>query len=349
VTFERVRSIVVINNSISAELVRQDLLARGRRLDQTALILLRDVREPWMDECAIVLRYPGRPSQSLIGQLRFMRFYRAAARLLRRLQCDASVRDIYLVNNDNLVTSHLLSWAETDGAAIVTVAAEGLMNYQEIGLANRASWRWWTKPIVARALGFRYRQPRGHLSGAFEPRVDRVVSFSAEGLKAPPKKVVVRKFGERSPLRESDPSVALVVLTGLNQWMDEARFVPFAHAFVDWVKGAGFRKILVKKHPRVSAGLMEELLADHEEVGRDRAAEDMAADLEAGTIVGACCTALVTLKLVRPDLKCIDFGSDYYIEHAYRGDDSIKTLLLAAGVSLVQMPVDTPIENRSNA
>jgi len=333
-----VTTVGVINNAISAELIRQDLHARGIPLDSVALVLLRQTTEPWIDHCAAVLRYPGRPAQGALGQWRFFGYYYAAARLLRRLERSARLQHFYLVNNENLVTTHLLAVAEDLPQVDVSVLAEGLMNFQDIEPSSRAKWRWRVKPVVARLLRFRYRQPHGHLSGAFEPRVSRVVSFADEGLKAPSEKVVIRRFEPVQPIRPSDPEVALVVLTGLNQWMAPAAYSVFAHAFVGWLEAQGFRKIQVKKHPRVSAGLIEKLLDKYEEVGRGQTTEALAAHLEAGTIVGTCCTALVTLKLIRPDLHCIDFGSDYYSEHAYHGDDSVKTLLSAAGVSLVQMP-----------
>lgn len=333
-----VTTVIVINNAISAELTRQDLLNRAIPLNSVAVITLRDVSESWLEQCAIVLPYPGRPAHGPLGQWRFIGYYRSAARLLRRLARHESIRDIYLVNNENLITAHLLNLAESRPTVSVSVVAEGIMNFQEIGVANRAGWRWRVKPAIAYLLAFRYRRPQGHLSGSFEPRVSRVVSFASDGLKAPPEKVVLRNFPAIVPLRQSDPEFALVVLTGLNQWMEPAEFEVFARAFVAWVENSGFRKIQVKKHPRVSAGLIEELLAHYEEVGVGRTTEEMAADLEAGTVIGTCCTALVTLKLIRPDVQCIDFGSDYYSEHAYHGDGSVKTLLSATGVGLVQMP-----------
>jgi hypothetical protein len=330
---------VVVNNTISAELARQDLLAREIPLSSVVLILLSDTSEPWMEQCCIVLRYPRRPVTGLLGRWRVVGFYCAAARLLRRWEKNAELRDIYLVNNDNLITAHLLSVAEYRRAINVTIVAEGIMNFQDIGIANREVWKWRVKPVIARLFGFRYREPKDHLSGAFEPRVTRVVSFATEGLKSPPEKVVLRHLEGIRPLRQSDPTVALVVLTNWNFWMEPAKLELFSRAFVDWVEGSGFRKIQVKKHPRFSGGLMEDLLKGYEEVGTGLTAEGMAADLEAGTIVGTCCTALVTLKLIRPDLKCVDFGSDYYCEHVYHGDTSVKTLFSATGVNLVQMAV----------
>jgi len=332
-----VTAVVAINTEISAELTRQDLLAREIPFESVALILLRDISEPWMDQCAIVLRYPGMPAHKLRGQWRFFGFYQAAGRLIRRLERESNLRDIYIVNNDNLITAHLISVAECRPAISVTVIAEGTMNFQEVGIANRAGWRWRVKPVIARIIGFRYRQPRDHLSGAFEPRVSRVVSFAVDGLKAPPDKIVSRQFQAVRPLRQSDPKVALVLMTNWDTFLDPALDELFVRAFVGWVEGSGYRKIQVKKHPRWPGGRMEALLEEYEEVGSGLSAEEMAANLEAGTVISTGSTALVSLKLIRPDLNCIDYGSDFYCEHAYHGDNSLKTLLCASGVNLVQM------------
>lgn len=340
------QTVAVVNNAISAELLRQDMAARGIALETSAVILARDVFEPWMESCAEVVRYPGRPAQGLFDQRRFFGFYCAAANLLKKAEREGAMRIVYIPNNDNLITAHLLSLAARNPLLEISVIAEGLMNFQDIGVANRQRWRWIVKPAVSVMLGLRYREPKGHLSGAFDAEVSRVVSFAAAGLKAPPDKVVLRPFKPVEPRRLPDPNVALVALTGLDQWMDPERSATFARAFASWIKRAGFRKVQIKKHPRVSAGLIEELLADAEEVGRGLGLEAMAEDLEAGTILGSCCTALVTLKLIRPDLECIDFGSNYYCEHAYHGDRSVQRLFAAAGVKLEQMAEDDVDEFR---
>ena len=345
-----VRAIVAVNNAISAELARQDLIARKIPLAAVALIALRDISDPWIKECAIVIRYPGRPATRISGQWRFLGFYHSTARLLRKLEKHAELQDFYVVNNDSLITAHLFALAESNSSINVTVVAEGIMNFQDIGIANRAGWRWKVKPLTARVLGFRYREPASHLSGAFEPSTKRVVSFAREGLKAPKEKIVLRQFDRVEPVRRCDSTVALIVLTGLNQWMPSEKFELFARTFVAWIEAAGYRKVQVKKHPRVSAGLIEELLERYEVIGPNQTTEEMAPELEAGTVIGACCTALVTLKLIRPDLECIDFGSDFYIEHAYHGDNSVKTLLSASGVTLVEMPaVPTNPQDRTES
>ncbi|RDH77709.1 hypothetical protein DVS77_15200 [Mycolicibacterium moriokaense] len=131
--------------------------------------------------------------------------------------------------------------------------------------------------------------------------------------------------------------MALVMLTNWETCFEPAIDELFVQSFVRWVEGSGYRKIQVKKHPRWPGGRMETLLKACEEVGTGLTAEEMVTNLEAGTIIGTGSTALVSLKLIRPDLNCIDYGSDFYCEHAYHGDKSVKTLLSASGVVLVQM------------
>lgn len=333
----KLRVIAAINNSVSAELFRQDILAQNIPLNETIVILLRDLHEKWLEDCGVVLRYPGRPADTILGQRRFIRFYFLAARMLRRIDEANEITHIYVVNNDNLITSHLLIMAEQKEGIITSVLTEGLMNFQIIGKENRNKWRWLLKPSIATLLGFSYRIPNSHLSGSFEEVVSRVVSFSAEGLKAPPEKVVVRSLSQIKPLRRTDPTVALVALTGLANWMPREKADLFARAFFNWIQKQGFRKLQVKRHPRVSAGLIEDLLSSYDEVGKGHSLEAIAVEMDAGTIIGTCCTALVTLKLMRPDLICIDYGSDYYCENAYHGDTSVQQLFRKTGVKTIQI------------
>lgn len=330
-----VTTIAVLNNAISVTLAGRDLEERGVDLGQVAVILTREVDAPWLERCAKVVRYGGKPSGTLWGQARFASFYREAASTVRGLCASPELRNIYIINNDNLLTAHLLRCAEVRKDLEVTVVAEGLMNFQEITVKNRESWRWRVKPVISVLLGLKYRTPTGHLSGAFEAVVSRVVSFAKSGLKAPPEKIVVRGF-PLVPVRVAPKaSVGLIVHTGLWQWMSEERYLPFAQAFADWVKAQRFRKLYVKPHPRIETGILDYLLPEHEVLTTSESLEDIAGDLEAATVMGTCCTGLVTLKLIRPDLKCIDFGGDYYCEHAYHGDYSVLDLLRATDVELV--------------
>lgn len=327
-------TIVFVNNFVSAGLAKAVIERDGLDYRRIALIKLRRVPTDWERRCAMVLDYGRPPELTLQGQIRFLPYYRRATAALRGLLASGSVSRVFIVNNDNLLTNHVLRWAEANPQAEVAVLAEGFMNFQEIGLANRAGWRWRTKPWIAAALGLRYEEPHTHLSGAFEPTVRRVVSFAAQGLKAPPEKLDLVPYPVVTPQLTPDPTIGLIVHTGLWQWMPPGEYAPFAQAMAAWVRSLGLRKLYAKPHPHIPTGPIEALLPAHAILEDRRSLEAMAGELPAGIVLGACCTGLLTLKLLRPDLRCIDFGADYYCRNAYAGDHSIMTTLRAANVEL---------------
>ena len=335
---DRSTTLVVLNNTISAELCAADLRARNIRYEDVVVILLREIEAPWLEHCAQVLRYRGRPPATLLGQARVIGLYVRAAAAARRMLGSATLAHVYIVNNDNLITNHLLEAIRRRPGPELTVVVEGIMNFQDITTRNRDAWRWRVKPLIAGALRLIYRRPTGHLSGAHDPLVTRVVSFAAGGLKAPPEKVVLREF-QRVPIRVAPrDNVGLIVHTGLWQWMSEERYRPFAEAFADWVMAQGFTALYAKPHPRIPTGLLDDLLPEHQLITTSQSLEEMAGSLESGVVIGTCCTGLVTLKLLRPDLRCIDWGGEYYCEHGYYGDRSVLALLDSVGVERVEMP-----------
>jgi hypothetical protein len=329
-------TIVFVNNAISARMAEATLARDGVSLETVALFVLRTLHRPWFDECGVVIPYPRRPSLSRLGQIQFAGYYARAASWLRTVLNRDKVRSIYLINSDNLLTNHALQWAESHPEASITVLAEGLMNYQDIQLRNRASWRGRMKSFISPVLGLRWRAPVGHLSGAFESSVRRVVGF-APGLVAPREKVELIPFAPVTASCTPRADTVLVAYTGLCQWMSGAKFTQFADAFVAWLRTQNFNRVLVKPHPHYSVGSLASIMPPHAVVEDARSLEDMAADIEAATVVSFNCTALVTLRMLRPDLTCIDFGHDFYGPEAYFGDRSCESLLRESGVVLVPM------------
>ena len=334
---ESIDTLVFVNNALSSRLVEEELARRGIANDRVALFLLRRLRASWYGECALVLDYGRPPSHTMLGQLGVTGFYRRAALTLRRLLAGGHVRRIYVVNNDSLLTNHALEWARAATGCEVVVVVEGLMNFQDIRLRNRQAWRSVVKRIVAPLLGLQWRAPDGHLSGAFDPRVDRVLTFERSGLKAPPGKVDERKLAPLPAPSGKQIRTVLVVLSGIWQWLKPEEDQALNRGFVEWLACQGFDRVVVKPHPHVSAGALEGLLPAHERLDVPQSLEDMAGAIEAGTVAGICCTGLVTLKMLRPDLRCVDYGTRYYCERAYFGDRSVEDVMRNAGVELVDL------------
>ncbi|MFN0069113.1 MAG: hypothetical protein ACKVYV_15940, partial [Limisphaerales bacterium] len=94
---------------------------------------------------------------------------------------------------------------------------------------------------------------------------------------------------------------------------------------------------LIKPHPNYPPSeYQRKLLEPYELVTERGSVEELAGKLDAATVVGTCTTALFTLKLMRPGLRCVDFGSDVYVPHAYFGDDSVVKTLAGVGVEIVK-------------
>lgn len=315
--------------------MEEELARRGIAGRRVALFLLRRLRGRWYRDCALVVDYGRPPAHSMLGQLGVLGFYRRAARELRRLLATGSIRRIYLVNNDSLLTNHALEWARSASDCEVVVVVEGLMNFQDIRLRNRQAWRGTVKRFVAPLLGLSWKPPDDHLSGAFDLRVDRVLTFERRGLKAPAEKVDERKLAALAPSQHRQEGTVLVVLSGIWQWLKPEEDQALNRGFVEWLAAQGFDRFLVKPHPHVSAGALERLLPKHDRLDVPESLEDMAASIEAGTVAGICCTGLVTLKLLRPDLRCVDYGTRYYCDRAYFGDRSVEEVMRTAGVEIV--------------
>lgn len=330
-----VKALAMVSNGISASMLESVLEHDGYDFGDVAVIAGRRLQHGWKPRCARIVEFDKVPSLKLAGQVNTLGFYRSAVRLMKKALHSRSLADIYIANSDNLLTNHMLRWAEKHPHVRVTVLAEGFMNYQDIGLANRAGWRWQIKPFIAGALGLHYRQPTTHLSGSHEPRTDRVVSFSSYGLKAPAEKTLILPFPSTGERRAPDPEKILIVLTGIGQWMQPEDFATFKEAFGAWIRSLRAKTILVKRHPNYPSGGVEDLFGEFTYLEDERGLEMMAGDIDAGRVIGFCTTALVTLKLIRPDLRLIDFGSDFYCDKAYRSDRSIIDVLANGGVELV--------------
>lgn len=328
-------ALAIVNNHISMTMLKSDLQARGIALSETTIITLRDLEVP--NEVRQALVYPGMPERGVAGQRRFVRYYVSAARILRRELAAKTVRHLYVVNNDNLLTSHILETALNAGRE-VTVVAEGLLNYLDADIGNLQGWRLQLKPVIARSLGLRFAAPEAHISGAFHPAVTRVVSFSAHGLRAPAEKTVVRPWpSSGAQYSERDPRAALIVHTGLAKFMSADSYQAFATKYAEWVRRQGFTRLYAKRHPRNTDPVLEELLPEHEIVGDGRPLEDLIHTLPVGVVIGPGTTPLVTLKLMLPELRCIDLGADFYLPAAYGGGLGASELFDAVGVERVAL------------
>jgi|GEM_PF-4628966 hypothetical protein len=246
--------LAIVSNGISASMLQSELTRRNLSFSDVYLISGRRLTHPWTSQCAGYIVFDKVPSLSFLGQINTLGFYRQAVKALKQWLRDPDLAHILIANTDNLLANHALRWAERHPAVTVGVLVEGNMNFHEVTRKNRAWWRWWVKPPMAAVFGLRYRSPVGHLSGAFEPRVNEVITYSEKFLHAPPEKIVVLPFPQVERKVTPDPDAVLVLVTGIGQWMKEADFETFKAGFARWVRSLGASKIWVKLHPNYPSG-----------------------------------------------------------------------------------------------
>lgn len=135
----------------------------------------------------------------------------------------------------------------------------------------------------------------------------------------------------------------LYVETALWQWMQPSDWEPLARAFAAWIHARNRPRLLIKTHPSYPAcPLLRSLLPPFEVVYPDRSIEQVAPEIDAAEVVGTCCTGLVTLRFLRPDISIVDLGSDIYIPKAYHGDWSSVELMRRVGVKVIAS-ADSPV------
>jgi len=329
------RALALVANNLAADMARSTFDHDGIAPRDVTLISGRRLTQDWLRACGRFLQFERTASLAFLGQVNTLGFYLRAVPTLKRALKDPELTDIYIVNIENILMIHALRLAERHPGVRLTVLAEGNMNFQPMSPRNRTWWRWLMRPLAARLFGLAYRAPTTHLSGAFEPRVDRVVSYSARHLQAPAQKVLVLPIAPVDAEVVPAADTVLVLATALNYFMTAADYRRFKAAFSRWIKTLGAKRVLIKLHPNYDTAGIEHAIDGAEIYDEARAIEAVASRIPAARVVGFWTTGLMTLRQIRPDLECIDFGHDFYTKAAYHGDPSIKTVLEASGVTMV--------------
>ncbi len=331
--------LALVNNHISLTMLQADLSAKGIDTHEVGLVALRRLESDCSD-FAYVLEHPGTrslASSSAWWAWRISEFYVRASRLVRSAVDSDNIRFAYVVNQDNVLCRHIISKA---GASVeVTVLAEGLMNFFDVVPESIAASRGLVKSLMACVLRLHYSAPVGHLSGSFLDRTDRVVSFASEGLAAPQAKVTVHPWpGKCSSVPSNKRRAALLLHTGLCEMMSKNDYLRFATDFAAWLQSQGFREVLQKRHPRKPDPVIESLLEGFP--GRfigDGPIEAQICDLDIDAVISFGSTALLTAKLMRPELKVLDVGGNRYVPAVYGSGPGAKPLFDSVGVKSVDL------------
>jgi len=327
-------TIAFVNNEISYKVLLGVLKTKQLEIKTVALFVLRPNKSIDESKFKEVVAFDKKNNSYSFGDyikapLSFVRGFRR----LKKLLLSNEVIEVFIVNNDNLLTNYVIRKTKQYGYA-VSVLSEGIMNYQNISIENRNKVSLAAKGLFSLFFGFIYEIPKGHLSGSEDKRVKWVYAFSQDGLKAPKEKIVVINAFETGLERQTRNEL-LIVLSGLFEIMSSTDYYEIVKKMKDFIDNSSFKRILIKEHPRVENDPILKHIHFDEILPKHEAVESVIQRIGVSCVVGSCCTALVTLKLMDPDLECVDVGSSIYIDKAYRGDTSVLNLLKGNGIRLI--------------
>ena len=329
----KIRAMAFVNNSISADILQKALKIDKIYPSECYVVMLRASAELPSD----FTRQVSQPVKvgGLNNYICMLKFYRQQILLIKKLMTEG-LEEIYIVNIDNIICANSLILAKnSNNKTRVSVVAEGFMNYQDITAKNRSTLNIGLKKIMAYIIGAHYPSPKGHLSGSYSDGVRRVFSYPGYGLKSPQEKIKHVALPVVKIEVEVCESEALIVLTGIYQWMSKEDFAEFSLGFQSWINSQNYTKVYYKPHPNYDSGGIEDGVVNKTKWMEVGSVEKLAGKIPVRTVIGFCTTALATLKQIRPDLRVIDWGSNFYVRAAYKGDRSVVEVLERAGVEIV--------------
>ena len=245
---------------------------------------------------------------------------------------NSEITNVFIVNNDHLLTNHILH-IHNKYYYRISVIAEGLMNYQNITKKNRSAIGFFFKKILAFIFNIKYVIPKTHLSGAFENSVEDVFTFSKTGINAPIDKVRIVKNFSNTLNTSSNKCGVLLLLSGLYTMLPSYEYSNLMILITNYIKNLNPRIIYIKKHPRYQFDPILDIFNDYIEVDQDIPIEEIINELEISHIVGSFSTALITLKMIQPELISVDIGYSIYSKYL-DGFDTIFDLYKSTNIEL---------------
>ena len=332
------KTIIFVDNQISIMMANAAIRSESIDYGNIILFALRDCDEDWFGLCKNVFRSPFSQKRSWKSNISLILFFIRSIRLIRGYLHRSDIERVLIVNNDNIIINYIVNNIHKQMKDVeISVLVEGIMNYQDITIRNRSKFNLAVKMFISLLLGFKYIIPKGHLSGAYMQQVKKVYSFSAKGLKAPVDKICVCELAVEKKITGVKNNAILLVLSGLYKWMPATKYDQYCDLFMKHLSTIKYSDVFVKQHPRcLDDPLLARLQNDLKYLDKDVPIEKMAGDIKVKQAIGFCSTALATLKMLRPDIECNDFGADYYCTEAYYGDDSVLEFFEGVHVGVIE-------------
>jgi len=244
-------------------------------------------------------------SQSLVGTARqYVELFRAV-KSIRRV---ASELHVFIPHAYHTIANYL---AFNSGADTLHLLPDGLLNYYDAKISDRQYRKMLPKLLVV-ALGGKYKRYRGNYTAMEQLDYKSHYVFDTRS--------VFTRVGERrviplphsssikggskifildQPLQHIDPKTALRIKKALTRYL-----------------GKDLGQWIYKAHrDQKQSNVVIDASSTSIKVSGTTVAEHIIKDFRVGKIVGIYSSALITLKIMYPDLPCISVGANVLIEN----------------------------------
>ena len=231
----------------------------------------------------------------------------------RNLILSKNILNIFLVNNVSIFGASIILFKRQKKLNCkITTLVEGLMNFEEGKIRKSSKLVILVKKVLSLLFFLPWEKIEGHPSGAFNPEVNRVISFSKTGLYAPKNKVKLIQIKKKKNKLNYTKNSILIIHSPLNNIFGKHNYITLSNSFLNWLKSKNYKTIYYKFHPNHKDIYLFQNLPKKKLKIYDFKIESSNAKIPSKNIISFFSTSLFTLKKMYPELNVYSFGLNFY-------------------------------------
>lgn len=308
-----IKTLILINNSISDMLVKK--IIKDDKINYKEIFLIKERKfnselEKKINKNNIIEI----PVNSNFLEIFFFIFKLPFILIkFRNLILSKNILNIFLVNNVSIFGASIILFKRQKKLNYrITTLVEGLMNFEEEKIRKSSNLVILVKKVLSLLFFLSWKKIEGHPSGAFNPEVNRVISFSKIGLYAPKNKIKLFPIKKKRAKLKFEKNSILIMHSPLNNIFGKQNYIIMSNLFLKWLKTKNFKKIYYKFHPNHKDIYLYQNLPKKNLKIWDFKIEKYSVNIPSNNIISFFSTSLFIIKKMYPELNVYSFGLNFY-------------------------------------
>ena len=244
----------------------------------------------------------------------------------RNLILSKNILNIFLVNNVSIFGASIILFKRQKKLNYkITTLVEGLMNFEEEKIRKSSNLVILVKKVLSLLFFLPWKKIEGHASGAFNPEIYRVITFSKVGLYAPKNKIKLIQIKKKKNKLKFNKNSIIIIHSPLNNIFGKQNYIILSNFFLKWLKSKNFKTIYYKFHPNHKDIYLFQNLPKKNLKICDFKIEGNYTKIPSKNIISFFSTSLFTLKKMYPELNVYSFGVNFY--HTQTNQKSYNNLI----------------------